>query len=127
LLFHPERCDVTGLAGGATLRHINRRLRAGKTVKCRRRRATVRREKFRACHCSEFLEWEGRAVQFRRARRPTESATAQAGIDPGHADNLYLPRETGEEVFPYAFLRLCFAAVFSERSAYEIAFRFVAL
>ena len=50
---------------------------------------------------------EGRAAQCRRARRPTESATAKAGNDPGHADNLYLPRETGEEA-PHAFFRSCF-------------------
>src|SRR4029077_4428838 len=53
-IVHPEQCDVPAKPGRATLRHIDRRLRAGKTVKDRRRRATVRREKFRACHCSEF-------------------------------------------------------------------------
>jgi len=58
------------------LRHNNRRLRAGKTVKNRRRRATVRRKKFRACHCPFTSGWEGRAANIRRARRPTESATA---------------------------------------------------
>src|ERR1700688_46623 len=51
---HPEQCDVPAKPGRATLRHIDRRLRAGKTVQNRRRRATVRREKFRASHCSEF-------------------------------------------------------------------------
>src|ERR1700688_3687590 len=51
---HPEQCDVPAKPERATLRHIDRRLRAGKTVQDRRRRATVRRENFRASHCSEF-------------------------------------------------------------------------
>src|SRR4029077_10495570 len=34
---------------------IHRRLRAGKTVQTRRRRATVRRKLFRASHCPEIL------------------------------------------------------------------------
>src|SRR5579872_1954771 len=50
---HPERCVLPALPDGATLRDYSRRLRAGKTVKIRRRRATVRREKFRARHCPE--------------------------------------------------------------------------
>ena len=43
---HPEqREEFPALPELAPLRHIHRRLRAGKTVKSRRRRATVRREK----------------------------------------------------------------------------------
>src|SRR5689334_20349384 len=42
---HSEQCEeLPALPELATLRHIHRRLRAGKTVKSRRRRATVRRE-----------------------------------------------------------------------------------
>ncbi len=52
-IVHPEQCDFQAQPGRATLRHYSRRLRAGKTVKNRRRRATVRREKFRACHCPD--------------------------------------------------------------------------
>jgi hypothetical protein len=44
-----------------------------------------------------------------------ESAAAKSGIDPGCADNLILPRETGEEaphevvvVFPLCFFRTFF-------------------
>ena len=90
------------LPARAALRHNNRRLRAGKTVKNRRRRATVRRKKFRACHCPLFFGREGRAEKVRRARRPTESAAAKPETIPD-ARSTYLPRETGEEAFPMRF------------------------
>src|ERR1700719_2341617 len=56
------------------LRHIYRRLRAGKTVQTRRRRATVRRNKFRACHCPEF---RGGKAARRNAAEPGDRRSPQ--------------------------------------------------
>ena len=66
---HPEHCSVPAEPERATLRHNDRRLRAGKTVKNRRRRATVRREKFRASHCPDFIG----------AGRPRGAVSAEPG------------------------------------------------
>src|ERR1700680_2345491 len=73
-IVHPEQCDVPAKPGRATLRHIDRRLRAGKTVQNRRRRATVRREKFRASHCSEF---RGGKAAWRSSAEPGDRRSPQ--------------------------------------------------
>src|ERR1700693_6469396 len=73
-IVHPEQCDVPAKPERATLRHIDRRLRAGKTVQNRRRRATVRREKFRASHCPEF--WGGKAAR-RSSAEPGDRRSPQ--------------------------------------------------
>ena len=95
------------------LRHNNRRLRAGKTVKNRRRRATVRRKKFRACHCPLL---SGGKDARRKSAEPGDRRSPQP-----LSRKRYRPcgqpisRARGRGGFSYAFLRSCFVFSLARR------------
>ena len=85
--------------GCATLRHINRRLRAGKTVQNRRRRATVRREKIPREPLS-LMQGAGRPRGAVPPSQETDGVRNRESRKRSRTrDNLCLPREPGEEVF----------------------------
>ena len=65
-------------------------------MQIRRRRATVRR--IYSARATALHAGAGRPRGSVPPSQETDGASSRkAGIDPGHADNLNLPRETGEE------------------------------
>src|SRR5712691_10310752 len=72
-IVHPEPCD-THRNSTARVRHIHRGVRAGKTVKSRRRRATVRRRS--AVRATVPSRRDGKAARF-CAAKPGDRRTSQ--------------------------------------------------